>query len=221
MITKFPNDPIEICGLLADASRDVYSSLIEGSLKVREYFDSLKHQVNAPLAANIARYHAKHTIAKNRNIRTPYYLEEVPNNGIAIKQDLFEIKVLKGRDGDPPSPSKSKKSERFYSHYALQLPLFKNLHRPWASHEWKEFVESTDKLCLIYCWEVDESYSITRLQLMCPRQPWKYMQAVKLFWKEDIPNPLTGLVNLPNVNENEEELEDLEIYFDETGELES
>lgn len=221
MNTKFPDDPNEICGLLAATSRDVYNGLIHGSMKVREYFDSLKHQINSPLAANLARYHAKHTIAKNRNLLTPYMLEEVPNNGIALRQDLIEIKVLKGRNGDPPCPSKSKKSEAFYAQSPVQLPLFKNLRKPWATHEWKEFVAATDKLRLLFCWEVDASFSITRLQLMCPRQPWKYMQGVKLFWATDIPHPVTGLVNLPNVNENQEELEDLEIYFDETGEVEN
>jgi hypothetical protein len=221
MITKLPEDPNEICGVLAETSRDVYDALIQGCLKVREYFDGLQHDLNAPLAANIARYHARHTITKKRNLLTPYYIEEVPNNGISLKQDLFEIKVLKGRDGEPPSPSKTKKGERFYSQDSAQIELFRGFRRPWASHEWKEFAASTDKLCLLFCWEVDASYSISRLQLMCPRQPWKYMQSAQLFWKTDVPHPLTGLVNLPNVNDNEDELEDLVIHFEETGELEN
>lgn len=221
MITKIPDDPNEICGLLAATSRDVYNGLIHGSLKVREYFDGLQHQINNPLAANIARYHAKHLIAKGRDLLTPYLMEEVPNNGIALRQDIFEIKVLKGRNGDPPCPSKSKKSERFYGQRGEQLRLFKGMHRPWASNEWKEYAASKDKLCLIFCWETDLSFSVTRLQLVCPRGAWKYMQGVKLFWKTDVPHPVTGLVSLPNVNENEADLEDLEIYLDETGEVEN
>jgi hypothetical protein len=189
---------------------------------VREYFESLKQPVNPSLAANIARYHAKDFIAKSRDLRSPYLLREVPNNGISLKQDLFEIKVLKGRDGDPPSPSKSKKSERFYTQSSpQQLALFRKFRRPWSSAEWEEFAACADSLNVIFCWEVDESYSISRLQLMCPRLPWKYMQNVKLFWKTDVPHPLTGLVNLPNVNEGDEELEDLVIHFDETGELDN
>lgn len=217
MITKLPSDPDEICGLLADAGRDIYRGFLHGGLKVREYFDSLKHPINASLAANVARYHAKDFISRGRNILSPYWLEDVPNNGIALRQDLFEIKVLKGRDGNPPSTTKTKKSERFFSQ-ARQLELFKNLHKPWASHEWKEFIASADKLNVIFCWEVDETYSLTRLQLMCPRGPWKYMQGVKLFWKTDVPHPVTGFASLPSVNDDAEELEDLVIHFDETAE---
>jgi hypothetical protein len=220
MFTKLPTDPNEICGLLAAAGRDVYKGFLHGGLKVREYFDALKHPINAPLAANLARYHAKSFIAKGRNILTPYMVEEVPNNGIALRQDLFEIKVLKGRDGNPPCTTKTKKSERFYSQ-PRQIELFKDLHRPWASNEWLEFIASTNKVCIIFCWEVDETYNLIRLQLMCPRGPWKYMQGVKLFWKTDVPHPVSGFANLPNVNDNEEELKDLEIYFDETGELDN
>jgi hypothetical protein len=220
MITKLPDEPTEICGSLATAAQDVYKSFMHGGLKVREYFDALKHPVNAPLAANLARYHAKEFIAKGRNILTPYILEDVPNNGIAIKQDLFEIKVLKGRNGDPPCTTKTKKSEQFYSQ-SKQMELIKGFQRPWASHEWLEFVASANKLFLILCWEVDETYTINRLQLMCPREPWKYRQSVKLFWRTDVPHPVTGFAHLPGVNDTEEELEDLVIHFDEAGELDS
>lgn len=220
MFTKLPNDPIEICGLAAAAGRDIYKGFLHGGLKVREYFDGLNHPINAPLAANIARYHAKNFIAKGRNILTPYILQEVPNNGIAIKQDLFDIKVLKGRDGNPPCTTKTKKSEQFYSQ-AKQMELIKGFQRPWASHEWLEFVASTDKLSLIFCWEVDEAYNVIRLQLMCPRGTWKYMEGVKLFWRTDMPHPVSGFAHLPSVNDNDEELEDLLIQFDETGELDN
>lgn len=219
MITKLPDDPNEICGMLAQAGRDIYQGFTHGCSKAREYFDSLKSPVNAPLAANLARYHARGYLAKGRTLLSPYMLEEVPNNGIALRQDLFEIKVLKGRDGNPPSTSKTKKGERFYSQG--QISLFPEMYRPWSSQEWKIFVASTDKLNVIFCWEVDAGYNLTRLQLMCPRGPWKYRQGVKLFWKTDVPHPIAGFAALPGVNDSEDELEDLVIHFDETGELES
>lgn len=219
MFTKLPEDPDEICGMLALAGKDIYKGLTHGCLKAREYFDNLKSPVNASLAANLARYHAKTLLSKGRNLLTPYMLEEVPNNGIALRQDLFEIKVLKGRDGNPPSTTKTKKGERFYSQG--QISLFPDMYQPWASHEWKEFVANANKLNLIFCWEVDSSYTLTRLQLMCPRAPWKYQQSVKIFWKTDVPDPIEGFATLPSVNDTEDELEDLEIHFDETGELEN
>jgi hypothetical protein len=216
MSTNLPDNPNEIRQLLTDVSRDVYNGLIVGSMRAREYFDTLGAPLNAPLAANLTRYHAKDFVSQRRSLGTPYLLKDVPNNGIAVRQTLFDIKVLKGRDDKPPSPSKSRRSELFY---AQSLPtqgvLFPDMYRAWTSNDWPLFVANAQRLNLILCWEVDKNYSVTSLQLICPRQSWKYGQSVKIFWRTMIPNPAQGIVGIRDVNANEEDLEDLEIYFDE------
>jgi hypothetical protein len=202
MDTKLPVNPLEIHRLLTDVARDTYNGLIHGSMKVREYFEAEDKNLNAPLAANIARYHAKEFVASRRSLGTPYLLKDVPNNGIAVRQDWFDIKVLKGRDGKPPSPSKSKRSEKFYSQtLPEQRLLFPDMHRAWASDDWPLFAEQSQTLNLILCWEVDSR---------------KYGQAVKLFWRVPILNPAQGITGLYDVNSVTEDLDDLEIQIDET-----
>src|SRR5215470_15426796 len=101
MNPNIPDDPIEICQRLTDASRDVYNGLIYGSMIAREHFDKSGRPVDLSLAANLARYHAKDYISTRRSLGVPYVLRNANNNGIAIRQDIFDLKVLKGRDGDP------------------------------------------------------------------------------------------------------------------------
>jgi hypothetical protein len=216
MNTDIPDDPSEIRELLADASRDVYNGLIYGSMIAREHFDTYKRPINLSLAANITRYHAKSFLSTRRSPGSPYLLKNANNNGIAIRQDAFELKVLKGRDGDPPAPSKSIRSERFYEQRSpRQLVLFPGMFRSWTSGDWPLFAARSQTMNLILCWEVDPSYSVIQLQLMCPRQAWKYGQAVRLFWKRVIPNPIAGIIGVENVNDDTEDIDDLDIFFDE------
>ncbi|HKX30641.1 MAG TPA: hypothetical protein VJ302_23330 [Blastocatellia bacterium] len=215
MITKPPTTPEDILALLKDVSRDVYSGLIDGCMKAREYFDDLSYPLNRSLAANIARYHTKQYIATRRSIGVPYFLKDVPNNGIAIRQEVFDIKVLKGLDGDPPSPSKSKRSVDFYNQVPPGRPvLFPGMFHPWTSAEWPQFIASKDMLDLILFWEVDDSYSLIKLQLTCPLRAWKYGQTVRVFWKRPIDNPFDGTARRGDLNQNDPDDEDLDIAID-------
>ena len=215
MNTNIPQDPKEIKEQLLEVCRDVYAGFIHGCGVVKEFFDAREREVNPSLAANIARYEAREFLHQKRNLLTHYLLENANNNGIAIRQDLYQIKVLKGMDGQPPCPSKARRSERFYSQG--QPLLFKDMFKPWRSADWDLFVSNTAKLNLILCWEVDKSYSITRLQMMAPRQAWKYGQSVKLFWRQLIQHPASGIA-IADLNQADDELEDLEIFFDEDAE---
>ena len=216
MISRTPKDPDAIRQLLTDMSRDIYSALIDGSMKAREYFEVRNEPLNSYLAANITRYHARNFIATRRSIGSPYLLKTVNNNGISIRQDCFDIRVLKGRNDDPPAPSKAKRSEAFYKQSVpQQRPLFKGIFSNWTRDDWEPFVDNANVLNLIYCWEADKDYSVTSLQLACPRESWKYGQQVKLFWKRTIDNPMAGIISR-DVNEDDEEVEDLNIYIDET-----
>jgi hypothetical protein len=218
MKSNNPTSPEEILSSLSIAVASVYEGLLNGSQKVQDYFESQQHDINAPLAANIARYHAKKHAASQRRLNSPYWLEEVGNNGIAIRQDAFHIKVLKGKDGEPPTATKTTKSQNFYSQSQV-TPKFPQINwtKNWTSKDWEEFIASTSRVNLILCWEVDYSYSISRVQLMCPRQSGKYGQGVNVFWKRPVAHPILGIMGLPTVND-QEDAEDLKIYFEDAEE---
>jgi len=215
-MNTIPADPDEIRDLLAEECSLIYEGLLLGSEKVKEYFELLDHELNPALAANIARYHAKRHATTRKRLGSEFYLEEVPNNGIVLRRDWCELKVLKGRDGEPPTASKTNRSRRFYSQVFVQrcLPGFE---KALESVDWKGFVAGKNKLNLILCWEVDETYGISNVQLMCPRSSGKYKQGVKLFWRRQVAHPVYGIKNLPSVNDNAD-VDDIDIYFEDTGE---
>lgn len=217
MDTK-PENPDEIRLWLSNACTAVYEGLLLGTYKVQEYFEGLSHDLNKPLAANIARYHAKHYVKSQRRLDAPYYLAEPPNNGIEIRQDWCEIKVLKGHDGHPPTASNTLRSHRFYHQQHIQ-PSLPGIRWTtiWKAADWPAFIKSCTKLNLILCWEVDYDYSISRMQLVCPRASGKYGEGVKTFWRLDVPHPVLGILNLESVDESQE-VDDLPIYFEDAAE---
>ena len=215
MISKIHSNPDDILDDLAEVASSVFNGLIHGSIQTREYFSNLKMPLNKPLAANMTRFHAKRFLSETRNPFAEYYLKEVGNNGISIKAGLGNIKVVKGRDGDAPSPNKTKKDERFYKQNNIQPTLFRDIFKPFASNEWLEFASGTSSLNLLLCWEADANYRITSLQMMCPRKIWRYRQSAEVFWKRFVPSPILTSSHIPNLNEEYEEVDDLEVFFDE------
>jgi|SRR6185295_7180939 len=214
MITK-PDEPEQIRDFVSDAINTVYEGLLLGAYKAQEYFDEGSKEINYPLAANIARYHAMQYVKSNRRVDDPYYLGELPNNSIEIRQDWCLIKVLKGRNGEPPTATHTVRSQEFYHQQPMQpnLPGI-NWINVWKSRDWKTFLQQCTRLNLILCWEVDYSYNISHVQLMCPRQSGRFWQGVKTFWRLPVPHPVLGILNLPTVDETQE-VEDLPVFFEE------
>lgn len=218
-MSKIPSDPDRIANNILDLTTAIYEVLLDGSYIAREYFDILRHEVNTPLAANITRYHARERILKNINIRTAYFMEDPPNNGIVFRHDWFQLKVLKGRDGEPPTATKTARSQRFYTQVSDSAPYLPGIDwlRLMQSVDWEDFAESRSFINLILCWETDPAYNISQVQLMCPRKSGKYKQGVQLFWKRIVPHPVLGIVPARNVNDTEE-VDDLPVYFEDAGE---
>jgi len=213
MFTK-PDDPEQIRDFLMGAINTVYEGLLFGTYKAQEYFDGDSNGLNFPLAANIARYHAKEYIKRVRPSEAPYRLAELPNNSIEIRQDWCLIKVLKGRNGEPPTATHTVRSQEFYHQQPIQqtLPGI-NWLRIWKTRDWKYFLEQCTQLNLILCWEVDYSYGVEKVQLMCPRLSGKYWQGVRTFWRLTIPHPVLGITGLQTVDESQE-VDDLPVYFE-------
>ena len=84
---------------------------------------------------------------------------------------------------------------------------------PLPGVTWDKLHNFVLTLNLVICWEVDSSYSISRVQLLCPRESGNYSQGVRLYWKRDIPHPVLGLPATPTVND-EDKPDDLDVFFD-------
>lgn len=220
MFTRIPQDPDDIVTELIEPLSNTFSGLIHGSLQAREHFEKYEMDINRPLAADITRFHARQFLQVNAQPQPEYLLHNVGNNGIRIRAGVATIKVVKGRDNDPPCPNHTFKDKRFYSQPVPYQPvLIEDIFKPFESHEWAAFANASDKLNLILCWEADAAHRITQLSLMCPRKIWAYRQSAEVFWRRSVPSPHFASNAIPDLNKAYEDIDDLEVFFDDSEDL--
>ncbi len=222
---KIPTDPDEILERLSDLSSSIHDGLMAGSIEVRSYFQWRAHEIGKPvemnttMATNIMRYITLTHVKEARRIGTQFYLEEMKNNGISARFDWCHVKVYKTLGEAVPTAHNTHASRNFYGQarpVQWKLPGIE-WEGKWQHQDWNEVAPTLDLANLIYGWEVDRYYNITRVQLFCPRVSGKYKEGVKLFWSRDVPHPILGIIGLPTVNDNQE-VDDLPIYFEDAEE---
>jgi hypothetical protein len=225
---KIPTDPDEYLALLSDFSSLLHDGLDGGGLHVREYFPWLSKQkrrpveLNRPLATNLVRYQALMHLIENRKLGALYHFEELANNGISARFEWGNVKVYKGLGGEPPTAHNTFKNRDYYSQSQSRRAAAQKLSGVewdlnWEHASWEEVAPTLNKVNLLYCWEVDPVYNITRVQLFCPRKSGKYGQGVKLFWRRDVPHPIYGITGIPMVNDVQD-VDDLPVYFEDAEE---
>lgn len=154
MFTVIPQNPNDIVTELIEPISNAFSGLIHGSLQAREHFEKYEMEINRPLAADITRFHTRHFLEVSANPQRGYFLHNVNNNGIRLRAGLATIKVVKGRDSEPPAPNNTIRDKQFYSQRPFQPELYKDTFKPFAADEWLQFVNATNKLDLILCWKL-------------------------------------------------------------------
>lgn len=212
-----PKSPDTVVNRLTDLSKLLWTGLEVGGQDVSQYFGrrardfSRPIELNSPLAAGLVRYNALCYLRDNWQPNSGYFLEDIANNGISIRSDWCSIKVFKMLDGAPPIAHNSRASRGFYSANGNEPYL---IGIDWSNPEsadWKDIVPTLSRLHLIYCWEVDRRFNMTRLKLFCPRRSGNYSQGVTVFWGRSIAHPITG-IKVPTVNDMSD-VDDLPIYF--------
>ena len=222
---KIPTDPAEILEKLSDLSSSIHDGLMAGSIEVRGYFQWRAHEIGQPvqmnttMATNIMRYITLNHVKEARRIGCQYHLEEMKNNGISARFDWCHVKVYKTLGEEVPTAHNTHASRNFYSQhrpFQRRLPSME-LDPNWWHKDWDEIAPTLDLANLIYGWEVDRFYNVTRVQLFCPRVSGKYKQGVKLFWRRDVPHPILGIIGLPAVNDSRA-VDDLPVFFEDASE---
>lgn len=227
-MSKIPTSPDEVLASLTELSTCLYDGLAVGSIEVRSYFEKLAREkgrpveINKGVATTMMRYHAlMHAHESRKKVGAAYHIEDVPFNGLSFRYEWCHVKAYKGMGGEPPTAHKTRRNQAFYSHNqkAAIQPKLKgiNWRANWQHADWELIAPTLDLAHFIYCWEVDEGYNLTSVQLFAPRESGKYKQGVKLFWRRPVPHPILGITGLPTVND-EQDVDDLPVYFEDAGE---
>jgi hypothetical protein len=231
---RIPSDPEQILELLSELTTHIRDGLEIGSVEVRDYFERQSRklgsrvEINKPMANDMMRYHALIHLNATRKFNAPYYVENVPLNGLSFRFDWCHVKAYKGFNGEPPTAHNTIANKQFYTfnevaarQAAMKQPRLRGIAwrngKTWRHIEWERIAPTLDRAHFIYCWEADAQYSITRTQLVAPRQSGKFQQGVTTFWRKDVPHPILGLTGLASVNDVEE-VDDLPVFFEDAAE---
>jgi hypothetical protein len=170
---------------LAPTLEKVQGALEWGTLKTREYFDSLELRPDSDLAPNIVRFHAKRTLAAAKPVRPgeeeeSWSLRNLRGNGLMLRVGVYKVRVLKAStiyDGKLPAPGSSRMRQ-----------LFWNINRQLVlALEFPPGVSRLPVLNLIVLWETDAHFNLSKLYLVCPKSGGKRIDSARVYWIEEIP----------------------------------
>lgn len=177
-----------------------HAALDYGIHKVHEFFDIQENPefqtIDRYLAPNLVRYYARQYFKDHLvgGIR----LGDVPNNGLYLLHDQYNIRVLKSNHDQLPIPGHSLRRQEEYRQTAFFFI---------------EDAESNNNLTLLLLWNVITSYQLGRLSLACPQSGGSTRASISAHWHCRIPEEyyfeqLDGRSNEQNVV-----IEDLPLYF--------
>jgi hypothetical protein len=156
----------------------VYTALDFGTHKSREFFEKQEHpefrDINRYLAPNLVRFFAIQNLKLNRN--DLFTLENVPNNGIYLWNDRYNIRVLKSNLERLPVPGHSISRQQYYHQQGI-LDLFEN-DGNGSAYKWN----------LLLLWNVKSEYQLGNLSLACPQAGGRTRESVLSHWHRQIPD---------------------------------
>jgi hypothetical protein len=142
-----------------------------------EFFETLDgNPVDPFLAPALVRYYAMQFIDEKQAEVEGLTRKPLANNGLCVRYNSREIRVLKSDDGDVPVPGPSQKRQDFYQQ------SFPN---------WDEVAgeDEPDLLNLLVIWDVTRRYVFRGLTLVCPKAGELTRDSVEIYWEKDIPLP--------------------------------
>jgi hypothetical protein len=185
----------------------VHSALDHGVFKAKDFFDNQENvtdrAINKSLAPNLVRFYALQEL--KRSGQDAYEdsvgvdFPNIPNNGIHISYDNYEIKILKSNRGEIPVPGNSKSRRNFYD----QPELLNHTINQDDNVDHKNI-----NLNLLLLWDVITPYNLDILTLACPKQGDKSRDSVEAHWHCRIPDKiLLGKYEISETIEVEEILD--------------
>lgn len=198
---------------LAPIIPTIYTALDHGIFKTKEFFETQERKddrgIDRYLAPNVVRYYAiRHLIRAGQEAfeDNELSLDNIPNNGIHINCDPYQIKILKSNCGGLPTPGHSIKRQEYYDQLFPGFP---------------DIEEDLSIINLLLLWDIKGNYDGLRaLSLACPKSGKETRDSVQHHFHCKIPTKLLyGEYSDTDVITFEEIL-DLQfdnVHLDETG----
>lgn len=162
------------------------SAFQQGTFKAFEYFDKMGvsyQDIDPYLASSLVRYHArdvfKNSGQKIVDVNHLLNLQNVPNIGIYLSSGQYNIKILKSKNGDVPTPGHNIRRQEYYQ----------QIH-PQTSFDFYEDINGA-KLNLLVLWDVTPPYNLSpNVILACPKDGGETRGSVIVHWKCEVPQEI-------------------------------
>lgn len=171
----------------------LYRLIEEGTVAANSFFDD---QPDSPppdpfLYPGIVRWHIARALDGLNDTSITYERTELPNNGIEVRYAGQRIKVFKSTpEGELPAPGSSIARQGFY--------------------QWSLFGDDEQPTNLVVMWEVDSSYNLNSVQLVCPRADGPVWKPGQQDWAITLPHP-ASIQMVSEVAESED------LYYEHQG----
>jgi hypothetical protein len=166
---EIPNKEIVVKDL-SSSFPIMHAALDYGTHKVRDFFDKEERIIDRYLAPNLVRYYALDYFTNHGLERI--VLGNIPNNGLYLSTEAYNIRILKSKPDKIPVPGHSLSRQQYYEQ---------------ANFFFVEASETNNKLNLLLLWDVIGHYQLNKLSLACPRSGGTTRASVSAHWHCSIP----------------------------------
>jgi len=153
-----------------------------GVAVARDYFEEHHKNFDPWLFADLFRNEVGERLSSIQESGTllPYGYRRIllPNNGLEFWFGDYRIKILKSTDGRLPVGGSIARNLFYYQ------PMLPSMEDAFGTK-------------LVIVWEIDKSYMLAQLQLVCPKSPSIYPDSPEEHWEIDIPHAAVMVVAEP------------------------
>lgn len=188
----------------------VQEVLDTATVQVRTFFENRQAEVDTYLFAHQVRYEVKVLLEQQRYRRAGYRFVVLSQNGLFLIYQsnglVYEIRIRKAdEEGDLPTQNLSRALREFYNQPTPYFPGF-------SPAEVAALV-SPRRLKLIVVWDVDETYTLGDIFLVCPMS-----ESGDIYFADRIPPAATAISASSDFDDEPEELYEIDVEpFERTG----
>lgn len=196
-----PGDKPRILEQFRPAGDLLYESLDMATSVTRDYFDGHatdgEHAYEVFTGASLTRYWVCRYL-QERGQSASFDQLWLPNNGVALRAGVLDIRCLKSRDGRPPRPGSSRAKRAFYNQAIMDELFF-------------EVDAGAAEVNLLVTWTTDANGVLVRMDVHSPA--FATSDRVTTYWSDPLLSPVESFMPEPEPEyEDEIESEDLPGY---------
>lgn len=173
----------------------LYGGLEESVRLAKKYFEDLKTSIEIYLLNDLIRFNTKRLLKEKKGINLEeddYEMGELSNNGLVGTCKGHSIRILKSYRGDLPLANSDDKTRYFNQQLSFIIG---------------ESMSPTDRLNVIFGWDLSNAYELKPLRMCCPKYAERYRGILSVYYDKLLPHPAEIVKARPEIADEIREIE--------------